>query len=90
LTPAGAKIRTNAKERIRIWDELQPMTKLEIQAIRALPEEYVRDGTGIHPVVRAGAPLVDRQTNYLVAMNPALPPILFKEGSWQPVTPHKE
>jgi len=48
------------------------MTKIEIEAIRALPEEYVRDAT---EVVLVGAAMP-------CALNPMLLPMLYQDGKW--------
>jgi hypothetical protein len=48
------------------------MTKLEIEAIRALPEEYVRDATEVALV--NGVPC---------ALNPLLLPMLYRGGKWE-------
>lgn len=50
------------------------MTKIEIEAIRALPEVYVRDATEV-ALVR-GVPC---------ALNPALLPMLYLGGKWEPL-----
>lgn len=47
------------------------MTKLEIQAIRDLPEEYVQDGT-----------CTSGLDQFIVAMATTLPPIIYKDGKW--------
>lgn len=50
------------------------MSKLELQAIRKLPENYIIDGT-----------LTMRCfDDYIVAMNPNLPLIIFENGEWLP------
>lgn len=50
------------------------MSKLELQAIRKLPDNYIVDGT-------ITARCFD---DYIVAMNPNLPLIIFKNGEWTP------
>ena len=51
------------------------MTKLELEAIRALPEEYVRDGTQVMFVNECP-----------VAINPALVARIYLAGEWRIVT----
>lgn len=51
------------------------MTKLEIESIRALPNEYVRDGTQVW--ICNGVP---------VAVNPELIPIMREGCDWVKVT----
>ncbi len=50
------------------------MTKLEIEAIRKLPEDYVRDGT-----------CVALFNGYVVAVETNLPMIAYKDGEWMPI-----
>ena len=54
------------------------MSALEIKAIKALPEEYVRDGT---VTIQVAPP---DQEQVIVAMHPSLAPIWFRESiGWQ-------
>jgi len=48
------------------------MTKLEIEAIKALPEECCVDGL-----------CCCTMNGYVVAMAPNLPPVIFKDGLWR-------
>jgi hypothetical protein len=50
------------------------MTKLEIQSIQTLPEEFVRDGT-----------VVATCGKYIVAINPIWPPMIYENGQWRPM-----
>ncbi len=58
------------------------MTRLEILAIRALPEEYVADGT----VIGVSRTNPADQNFSIVALNPALLPIVWREANgWAPI-----
>lgn len=50
------------------------MSLLELQAIRALPEEYLKDGT-----------CTCLFKGYVVAMEANLPAIIYKDGKWIPM-----
>lgn len=47
------------------------MTLLELQAIRALPEEYISEGGRITQV-----------GNLVIVLHPGLPPMAFSDGEW--------
>lgn len=53
------------------------MSKLELQAIRDLPDEYIRDGTEV--ITFNESPVV---------LNPKLVPMIYSIGSgtWRPLT----
>lgn len=51
------------------------MTLLELQAIRALPEDYLLENVHIRTV-----------GNLVVVMQTSLPPIAFKDGKWIELT----
>jgi hypothetical protein len=48
------------------------MTKLEIQAIKKMPSNYIKDGT-IEAVI----------DGHVVVMSPALPAIIYDSGKWR-------
>lgn len=51
------------------------MTKLEIEAIRALPEEWVSDGV-----------FILNAYNCPVAMHNLLPPMIYTRSKWRPLS----
>jgi len=55
------------------------MTKLEIKAIKALPEEYCVDGL-----------LIASMNGYVAAIETNLPPIIYKGGAWRHLTAENE
>jgi len=56
------------------------MTKLEIEAIRALPEEYVVDGVDCAVV---GLSSIE---DVIVCIHAGLPPMMFRLGRWSEIT----
>ncbi len=51
------------------------MTKLELEAIRVLPEEYVVDGTRI----------AQWEKDTVVAANQNLHPLIYEKGKWRKI-----
>jgi len=48
------------------------MTKLEIEAIKKLPDEFIADGT-----------LIERSNGYVVAATPNHGMIIYENGAWR-------
>lgn len=57
------------------------MTKLEIQAIQCLPEQFVRDGTAVATATNANG------HKWVVVINPMFAPWTYSESkkTWEPM-----